>query len=238
MTIRTRLVEVRANVLKENDKVARALRDRFEQRGTFVVSLVSSPGAGKTTLLETTLQRLRERWRVAALVGDLATDNDARRLARAGVPVGKITTGTTCHLEAGMVEHALEACGPGPFDFLFIENVGNLVCPASFDLGEALRVILFSVTEGEDKPLKYPSIFNTSDVALLSKMDLRSAVEFDLAAAKASIQAVRPGMEILEVSTRSGAGLDRWISLLESKRRDARFPASSMPVVSSPGGSR
>jgi hydrogenase nickel incorporation protein HypB len=238
MTIRTRLVEVRANVLKENDKVARALRDRFEQRGTFVVSLVSSPGAGKTTLLETTLQRLRERWRVAALVGDLATDNDARRLARAGVPVRQITTGTTCHLEAGMVEHALEACAPGPFDFLFIENVGNLVCPASFDLGEALRVILFSVTEGEDKPLKYPSIFNTSDVALLSKMDLRSAVEFDLAAAKASIQAVRPGMEILEVSTRSGAGLDRWIGLLESKRRDARFPAAKLPVATSPGGSR
>jgi hydrogenase nickel incorporation protein HypB len=116
--------------------------------------------------------------------------------------------------------------------------VGNLVCPASFDLGEALRVILFSVTEGEDKPLKYPSIFNTSDVALLSKMDLRSAVEFDLAAAKASIQAVRPGMEILEVSTRSGAGLDRWIALLESKRRDARFPTPTLPVATSPGGTR
>lgn len=238
MTLRTRLVEVRANVLKENDKVARALRDRFEQGGTFVVSLVSSPGAGKTTLLETTLQRMRERWRVAALVGDLATDNDARRLARAGVPVRQITTGTTCHLEAAMVQQALETCAPGPFDFLFIENVGNLVCPASFDLGEALRVILFSVTEGEDKPLKYPSIFNTSDVALLSKMDLRSAVEFDLTAARASLEAVRPGMEILEVSTRSGAGLDRWISLLESKRREARFPASTKPFVSSPGGSR
>jgi hydrogenase nickel incorporation protein HypB len=238
MTLRTRLVEVRANVLKENDKVARALRDRFEQMGTFVVSLVSSPGAGKTTLLESTLQRLRERWRVAALVGDLATDNDARRLARAGVPVRQITTGTTCHLEAAMVQQALEACAPGPFDFLFIENVGNLVCPASFDLGEALRVILFSVTEGEDKPLKYPSIFNTSDVALLSKMDLRSAVEFDLAAARGSLESVRPGMEILEVSTRSGAGMDRWISLLESKRREARFPASTKPVASLPGGSR
>jgi hydrogenase nickel incorporation protein HypB len=238
MTLRTRLVEVRANVLKENDKVARALRDRFEQMGTFVVSLVSSPGAGKTTLLESTLQRLRDRWRVAALVGDLATDNDARRLARAGVPVRQITTGTTCHLEAAMVQQALEACAPGPFDFLFVENVGNLVCPASFDLGEALRVILFSVTEGEDKPLKYPSIFNTSDVALLSKMDLRSAVEFDLAAARASLEAVRPGMEILEVSTRSGAGLDRWVSLLESKRREARFPASTKPIVSSLGGSR
>jgi hydrogenase nickel incorporation protein HypB len=238
MTLRTRLVEVRANVLKENDKVARALRDRFEQRGTFVVSLVSSPGAGKTMLLETTLRRLRERWRVAALVGDLATDNDARRLARAGVPVRQITTGTMCHLEAGMIQEALEACGPGPFDFLFIENVGNLVCPASFDLGEALRVILFSVTEGEDKPLKYPSIFNTSDVAILSKMDLRSAVDFDVTAARASIQSVRSGMEILELSTRSGAGMDQWIHLLESKRREARFPAPTMPVAASPGGFR
>jgi len=221
MTLKTRLVEVRANALKQNDLAARALRRRFEEAGTFVVSLVSSPGAGKTTLLEATLRRLRERRRVAALVGDLATDNDARRLSRAEVPVRQISTGTMCHLEAAMVERALDDLAPGPLDFLFIENVGNLVCPASFDLGEALRAVLFSVTEGDDKPLKYPTIFNSSDVAVLTKLDLLGAGDFDLAQARANIEAVRPGMEVLELSTRSGAGWERWIDFLESKRNQA-----------------
>lgn len=222
MTLKTRLVEVRANALKQNDLAARALRRRFEEAGTFVVSLVSSPGAGKTTLLEATLRRLRERRRVAALVGDLATDNDARRLARAEVPVRQISTGTMCHLEAAMVEQALEALAPGPLDFLFIENVGNLVCPASFDLGEALRAVLFSVTEGDDKPLKYPTIFNSSDVAVLTKLDLLGACEFDPARARANIEAVRPGMEVLELSTWSGKGWEGWIDYLESKRDQAK----------------
>lgn len=223
----TRIVEVRANVLKENDRTARALRRRFEQAGVYVVSLVSSPGAGKTSLLEETLRRLRERWRVAALVGDLATDNDARRLARAGVPVRQITTGTVCHLDAAMVQGALGDCPPESLDFLFIENVGNLVCPAAFDLGEALRVVLYSVTEGEDKPLKYPTIFNSADVAVLSKMDLRGPAGFDREDARASIRAVRPGMEILELSTRSGAGLDLWINVLEARRGEARAAPSA-----------
>ena len=167
MSAHPRMVEVRQQVLKKNDVVARALRERFHEAGVYVVSLVSSPGAGKTAFLEKTLGTLRERWRVAALVGDLATDNDARRLARSGAPVKQILTGTVCHLEAEMVRAALDGWRrPEELDFLFIENVGNLVCPSSYDLGEDLRLVLFSVTEGEDKPLKYPSIFHTADVAV------------------------------------------------------------------------
>jgi hydrogenase nickel incorporation protein HypB len=217
-TATTRLVEVRTKILKQNDVVARALRERFQAAGVCAVSLVSSPGAGKTALLQKTLERLRDRYRVAALVGDLATENDAQRLARAEVPVRQITTGTVCHLEAEMVEAALGDWRLEELDFLFLENVGNLVCPATYDLGEALRLVLFSVTEGEDKPLKYPTIFNTADMAVITKMDLAAAVEFDLAAAQRNIHAVRPGMEILEVSSKTGEGMDAWLALLESRR--------------------
>jgi hydrogenase nickel incorporation protein HypB len=211
---RTRLVEVRQQVLKRNDVVARELRARFRAAGTYVVSLVSSPGAGKTAFLEQVLTRLRDRFRVAALVGDLATDNDARRLARSQVPVQQITTGTVCHLEAAMIRDALDRWDLGALDFLFIENVGNLVCPATFDLGEDLRLVLVSVTEGEDKPLKYPTIFNTADVTLLSKIDLEAAVMFDAVTAQRHIQAVRPGMPILAVSARTGQGMDEWLAFL------------------------
>ena len=172
MNTEPRLLEVRKNVLKQNDVVARALRQRFRAAGTFVVSLVSSPGTGKTAFLEKVLTLLGENWRVAALVGDLATDNDAVRLARSNAPVRQITTGTLCHLEAAMVQKAIEGWSVGNLDFLFIENVGNLVCPSSYDLGEDLRLVLISVTEGEDKPLKYPTIFNSADVAVITKMDL------------------------------------------------------------------
>src|SRR3984885_8217547 len=173
-----RLIEVRKNVLKQNDLTARALRAQFRAAGVFVVSLVSSPGSGKTMFLEKTLTLLRQDYRVAALVGDLATENDAVRLARSQAPVKQITTGTRCHLEAAMVEHALEGWDLDNLDFLFIENVGNFVCPSSYDLGENLRLVLISVTEGEDKPLKYPTIFNTADIAVVTKMDLAEAVEF------------------------------------------------------------
>lgn len=217
----TRLVEVRQKVLKQNDVVARALRQRYHDAGVYVVSLVSSPGAGKTTFLEKTLSLVRERYRVRALVGDLATDNDAQRLGRSGAPVRQITTGTVCHLEADMVEKALEGWNLSELDFLFVENVGNLVCPAGYDLGEDLRLVLFSVTEGEDKPLKYPTIFNTADVAVVTKIDLADAVEFDRAAAYRNIQAVRPGMQILEVSAKRGQGMDEWTRCLESKRSEA-----------------
>lgn len=216
MTTQTRLVEVRQNVLKQNDIVARELRQRFHDAGVSVVSLVSSPGSGKTAFLEKTLTLMRPNYRVAALVGDLATDNDAVRLARSQAPVRQITTGTLCHLEAAMVRDALDGWDLAQLDFLFIENVGNLVCPSSYDLGEGLRVVLLSVTEGEDKPLKYPTIFNTADLAVLTKMDLAEAVEFDMAAADCNIQRVRPGMPILKVSAKSGAGMDGWLSFLIS----------------------
>jgi hydrogenase nickel incorporation protein HypB len=214
MNQQTRLVEVRQKVLKQNDLVARSLRQRFQAAGVMVVSLVSSPGSGKTMLLEQTLAALGRQYRVAALVGDLATDNDAVRLARSGTPVRQITTGTTCHLEAEMIEQALTGWHLDDLDLLFIENVGNLVCPSSYDLGEELRAVLFSVTEGEDKPLKYPSIFNTADITLITKMDLAAVVEFDGAATRNNIQMVRPGMEVLELSAKSGSGMDSWFSLL------------------------
>jgi hydrogenase nickel incorporation protein HypB len=213
-----RIIEVRQQVLKQNDLTARALRDRFHAAGVFVVSLVSSPGAGKTSFLEKTLTLLGRSLRVAALVGDLATDNDAQRLARYGAPVRQITTGAVCHLEAAMVEKALDGWALDDLDFLFIENVGNLVCPASYDLGEALRLVLMSVTEGEDKPLKYPTIFNTADVAIVTKADLTAAVGFDRASAYGNIRAVRPGMTILETSAKTGAGMDEWLRFLASAR--------------------
>ena len=218
MSAQTRLVEVRQNVLKQNDIVARELRQQFHDAGVYVVSLVSSPGSGKTAFLEKTLTLLRSNYRVAALVGDLATENDAARLARSQVPVRQITTGTLCHLEAAMVRTALEGWKLDQLDFLFIENVGNLVCPASYDVGEDLRVVLLSVTEGEDKPLKYPTIFNTADVAVLTKMDLAEAVEFDSAAAACNIQRVRPGMTLLKVSSKNGAGMDDWLRYLAHGR--------------------
>jgi hydrogenase nickel incorporation protein HypB len=220
MNTTPRLVEVRRNALKQNDALARALRDRFRKAGVRVFSVVSSPGAGKTTLLEKTLTSLRRQWRVAALVGDLATENDAARLARTQAPVKQIITGTVCHLDAAMIERALDGWNLDGLDLLFIENVGNLVCPASYDLGEELRMVLISVTEGEDKPLKYPTIFNTADVALITKVDLAGAVEFDLAAARDNIQRVRPGMQIIEVSAKTGEGMEAWMGLLQSRIAD------------------
>ncbi|HEX4028806.1 MAG TPA: hydrogenase nickel incorporation protein HypB [Terracidiphilus sp.] len=219
MNAEPRLLEVRKNVLKQNDVTARALRDRFRAQGTFVVSLVSSPGAGKTAFLEKTLALFQRDYRVAALVGDLATENDALRLARSGAPVKQITTGTICHLDATMVERTLDGWHTGQLDLLFIENVGNLVCPASYDLGENLRLVLLSVTEGEDKPLKYPTIFNSADAAVITKIDLAAAVEFDERAAHANIQAVRPGMHVFKVSAKTNEGLEgylQWIAEMSS----------------------
>lgn len=218
MSNQPRLVEIRQNVLKQNDLLARELRKRFQAANVRVVSLVSSPGSGKTAFLEKALTRLQPEFRVAALVGDLATENDAARLARSGAPVKQITTGTICHLDAQMVEHALAEWSLEELDLLFIENVGNLVCPSSYDLGEDLRLVLLSVTEGEDKPLKYPTIFNTADVAVITKIDLAEAVEFDRAAAHRNIQSVRPGMKICEVSAKTGAGMDELLRLLYSFR--------------------
>ncbi len=216
-----RIVEVRQNVLKKNDEIARALRDRFQRAGVYVVSLVSSPGAGKTTMLQKTAAALSPRHRVGVLVGDLATDNDAKRLEGTGARVQQIITGTVCHLDAEMVQRALEGWDLASLDFLFLENVGNLVCPSSYDLGEAARVVLLSVTEGEDKPLKYPTIFNTADIAMVTKIDLAEAVGFREQDLQASLASVRPGITVLKTSARSGAGMDQWLRLLEHMKETA-----------------
>ena len=217
-----RLVEIRQHVLKQNDVTARALRAQFQAAGVFVVSLVSSPGTGKTAFLEKLLGTMRDTYRVAALVGDLATDNDARRLSRAQVPIRQITTGTVCHLEAQMVRIALDGWSLSDLDFLFLENVGNLVCPSSYDLGESLRFVLLSATEGEDKPLKYPPIFNGADVAIITKIDLAAAAEFDKAAAYRNIRSIRPDIQIFEVSAKTGAGINELVAFLESRLVQSR----------------
>lgn len=222
-----RMIEVRRNVLKQNDVIARALRDQFRAAGVFVVSLVSSPGSGKTTFLEKTLTQLQPRFRVAALVGDLATENDALRLARSKAPVKQITTGTLCHLEAAMVQNALAEWDLNQLDFLFIENVGNLVCPSSYDLGENLRLVLMSVTEGEDKPLKYPTIFNSADVAVITKNELSAAVEFDWEAARRSIESVRPGMRIFRLSAKTGEAMQTYLDFLVEQLKEHRAVAQT-----------
>jgi hydrogenase nickel incorporation protein HypB len=220
--VSTRIVEVRAKVLKQNDLLARALRERFQRSGTCVVGLVSSPGSGKTAFLEKLLAGLARNHRVAALVGDLATENDAARLQRATPNVKQITTGTICHLDAQMIDIALESWLLETIDFLFIENVGNLVCPSSYDLGEELRFVLLSATEGEDKPLKYPTIFNSSDVAIITKMDLADAADFDLAAARHNIESVRPGMKVFEVSSKTGLGMEEVFDFLYAQLARSR----------------
>ena len=216
------LLEIRQGVLSKNDHLASRLRQRFEQAGVFVVNLMSSPGAGKTRLLEETLRRMAPRYRVAALVGDLATDNDAQRLARSGAPVRQIETGDLCHLEAHLVERNLDGWDLEGIDFLFIENVGNLVCPTGYDLGEAERVVLLAVTEGEDKPLKYPDMFAAARLMVLTKVDLLPHLDFDVARCIAYAQRVNPGIEVLLVSAKSGVGMDAWLDWLLD---DARSPA-------------
>ena len=214
-----RIVEIRQGILKKNDQLAAELRARYRAAALFTINLVSSPGAGKTALLERTLTELRLRGqKVAALAGDLETDNDARRLARSGVPVRQIQTHGICHLDAEMIGKHLDGWDIADREILFIENVGNLVCTSSYDLGEALRVVLLSVTEGEDKPLKYPGLFNSADVAIITKIDLAEACEFDRIAAVANIHSVRPGMRILETSAKTGIGFARWIELLGGER--------------------
>jgi hydrogenase nickel incorporation protein HypB len=225
MSTAPRLIEVRAKVLRQNDLLAHALREQFRSSGVYVVSIVSSPGSGKTAFLENLLFRLGAKHRVAALVGDLATENDATRLRRASPQVKQITTGTICHLDAQMVQTALDGWELSELDFLFIENVGNLVCPSSYDLGEELRVVLLSTTEGEDKPLKYPTIFNGADVAVITKMDLAIAAEFNLETAIQNISSVRPGMNVFEVSSKNGQGVEEFCSFLCTQLETSRMPA-------------
>lgn len=219
----TRIVELRQGILKKNDELARELRARFTAAGVLVLNLVSSPGTGKTEFLQRTLTELRARGaRAAALVGDLETDNDARRLAASGAPVRQINTHGICHLEAEMVGRHLEnweGAELAALDYLFIENVGNLVCPSSYDLGEKIRVALLSVTEGEDKPLKYPTLFNSADAAVITKTDIAEAVGFDRPGALRNIAAIRPGIRVFETSAKTGAGMEDWLNYLAEQRK-------------------
>jgi hydrogenase nickel incorporation protein HypB len=218
----TRIVELRRGILKKNDELAAGLRERFASAGVLVLNLVSSPGTGKTTFLERTLRELRGRGRrAAALVGDLETDNDARRLAQSGAPVRQINTHGICHLDAEMIGKHLDGwqdVALAALDYLFIENVGNLVCPSSYDLGERIRIVLLSVTEGEDKPLKYPGLFNSADAAVITKIDLAEPCGFDRELALRNINEVRPGIRIFETSAKTGAGIDEWLAYLAEQR--------------------
>ncbi len=215
----TRIVELRKGILKKNDELAAELRARYTDGGVLVLNLVSSPGTGKTAFLERTLRELKAAGaRVAALVGDLETDNDARRLAASGAPVRQINTHGICHLDADMISRHLDGWALNELDYLFIENVGNLVCPSSYDLGEKIRVALLSVTEGEDKPLKYPTLFNSADAAVITKIDLAGPCGFDRDAALKNINEIRPGIRIFETSAKTGAGMEEWLNYLAEAR--------------------
>lgn len=209
-------VDVRIPLLEKNDILAERNRGYFLGRGLVALNLVSSPGAGKTTLLERTLDEFGREVRCAVLVGDLETENDGRRLRRAHAPVAQITTGTTCHLDAAMIARGVESLDLSGVKILFIENVGNLVCPASFDLGEQLRVVLLSTTEGEDKPLKYPPIFKSAHVVVLTKVDVADVLGFDRAAAVENIRRVAPQARVIQLSARTGEGFAAWTDLLRS----------------------
>ncbi len=212
-------VPMEGKVLNENARVAAELRERFCEHRVLVVNLISSPGSGKTTLLEKTLESLPRDSRVAVLTGDLQTENDANRLKRYGFPVKQIVTGGTCHLDARMIEKHIADWDLAQLDMLIVENVGNLVCPSSYDLGEAAKIVLLSVTEGEDKPLKYPSIFFKSELMVLTKTDLLPYVPFDADAAIVNARRVHPEMEVVKVSCLGGDGLGAWMSWLERRKQ-------------------
>lgn len=209
------LIEVQQSILSQNQLLAERNRGFFKAKKLFVVNLLSSPGSGKTALIERTLADRAGKMKIGVIVGDLQTENDANRIRAKGAPAVQITTGTACHLDAHMVEHALDKLELDGIKILFIENVGNLVCPASFDLGEDARVVLLSVTEGEDKPLKYPTIFLNADLVIINKTDIAEAVQFDRNTALENIRKVAPKAKVVELSARTGAGMEAWYAFLE-----------------------
>ncbi len=211
-------VPLEKKVLSENDRIARAMRQQFHERSILCLNLISSPGSGKTALLERTLDRFDRSTRAAVLTGDVQTDNDAARLAPYGFPVKQITTAGACHLDARMIERALEGWSLDDFDLLLIENVGNLVCPTSYDLAEDAKVVVLSVTEGEDKPLKYPGIFHKSRLMILNKVDLLPYVPFKIELARENARRINPDIEIIETSCTTGAGLDDWMDWIARRR--------------------
>jgi hydrogenase nickel incorporation protein HypB len=233
------VIPIEKKVLNENQRIAASLRDRYSEHGTLTLNMISSPGSGKTTLLERTLAEFKQGERIAVLTGDLQTENDARRLSGYGYPVQQITTGGVCHLDGRMIERALERWNLEEIDLLIIENVGNLVCPSSYDLGEEAKIVLLSTTEGEDKPLKYPSIFAKSELLIITKTDLLPYVPFNLEQAKENARLVHPGMEIIEVSCSTGQGFEQWQTWLSCRQlahreRNSAFTAATVFSTATP----
>lgn len=216
----SRMVQIEQDILGKNDRYAAINRARFEQQSLFVLNLVSSPGSGKTTLLTETINRIKEGRKVAVIEGDQQTANDADRIRETGVPAIQVNTGKGCHLDAHMVGHAMEKFEDMKGGLLFIENVGNLVCPAAFDLGEAHKVAILSVTEGEDKPLKYPDMFHAADLMILNKTDLLPYLDFDVERCIEYARQVNPNIQVMQLSARSGEGMDAWIEWLENRRKN------------------
>ncbi|MGC8823049.1 MAG: hydrogenase nickel incorporation protein HypB [Bacteroidales bacterium] len=210
-------ISLETEILHANDRIAERNRGFFEARNIFAINLVSSPGAGKTSLLEQTLLTLGSSHKCYVIEGDQQTDNDARRIQQTGVDVVQVNTGNGCHLDANMVNQAIHQLNPAENSLLFIENVGNLVCPSLFDLGENFRVVIFSVTEGEDKPLKYPNIFHSSHLVVINKIDLQPYLDFDIQKAKSYVQRINPHAKIIELSVKSGMGMDQWLNWLTSR---------------------
>ncbi len=226
----TRMVQIEQDILAKNDAYAAANRARFDADRILALNVVSSPGSGKTTLLVATIELLKVQAPVAVIEGDQQTCNDAERIRATGVPALQINTGKGCHLDAHMIGHGVETLRPAKSAVLFIENVGNLVCPAAFDLGEAHRVVVLSVTEGEDKPLKYPDMFASADLMLLSKVDLLTHVDFDAKACVANARKVNPRIKVIEVSAKTGAGMAAWIAWLQAARTLA-FPGGEVTAA-------
>jgi len=217
-TSAARILSVQQSLLDRNARLASENRGFFRAKNLLVINVLSAPGSGKTTFIQKTAELLRGRLRVGVIVGDLATDNDAVRLRESGIPVVQITTGTLCHLEAEMVAKAMAGLDLSALDVLIIENVGNLVCPASYDLGESLRVVLLSVTEGEDKPLKYPPLFHSADIAVVTKCDLGAAAGFQRDTALANLHRISHHAQVFEVSARTAQGMEEWCAWLVSRR--------------------
>ena len=216
-------ININQSILSKNDRLAEKNRSYFKSKRLLVLNLLSSPGSGKTALIEKIVENYSDSLKIGAIVGDLATDNDARRLQSTGIPTIQITTGNACHLEADMVAHAANQLDLNHLDLLIIENVGNLVCPAAYDLGEHQRIAILSVTEGEDKPLKYPTLFKTADVVIINKIDIAQAVEFNQDLALNNIKAIAPQSKIFLVSARTGEGMQDWYEYIASQLEEKKL---------------
>lgn len=227
----SRMVEIETNILAKNDEYAHTNRHTFSNKGIFALNLVSSPGSGKTTLLTETIELIKNKLSIAVIEGDQQTANDADRIRATGVPAIQVNTGKGCHLDAHMAGHAVDHLNVEDYSLLFIENVGNLVCPSAFDLGEDHKVAILSVTEGEDKPIKYPDMFAASDLMLLNKIDLLPYLDFDLEACIAYAKKVNPTIKIIQVSAKSGEGMEEWIDWLLSQRK-ARLNQTKKNITS------